>query len=46
MKKGTSIVLNPYINDSRVIKETQTLSKAGYEVSVVALHDDREGLAE
>lgn len=46
MKKVTSIVLNPYVNDSRVIKETQTLRKAGYEVSVVALHDDREGLAE
>lgn len=46
MKKVTSIVLNPYINDSRVIKETQSLRKAGYEVSVVALHDDREGLAE
>ena len=46
MKKVTSIVLNPYINDSRVIKETQTLRKAGYEVSVVALHDGREGLAE
>ena len=45
MKKVTSIVLNPYINDSRVIKETQTLRKAGYEVSVLALHDDREGLA-
>ena len=24
MKKVTSIVLNPYVNDSRVIKETQT----------------------
>ncbi len=46
MKKVTSIVLNPYINDSRVIKETQSLRKAGYEVSVIALHDGREGLAE
>lgn len=46
MKKVMSIVLNPYINDSRVIKETQSLRKAGYEVSVVALHDGREGLAE
>lgn len=44
MKKVTSIVLNPYISDSRVIKETQSLSKAGYEVSVVTLHDGREGL--
>lgn len=44
MKKVTSIVLNPYISDSRVIKETQSLSKAGYEVRVVALHDGREGL--
>lgn len=46
MKTVTSIVLNPYVNDSRVIKETKSLRQAGYDVNVVALHDGRAGLAE
>ncbi len=44
MKKVTSIVLNNFKNDSRVLKENISLQKAGYEVQVVALHE--ESLAE
>jgi glycosyltransferase involved in cell wall biosynthesis len=38
MKKVTSIVLNNFKNDSRVLKENISLQNAGYEVKVVALH--------
>jgi glycosyltransferase involved in cell wall biosynthesis len=34
-----SIVLNPFTNDSRVLKEVTSLKKAGYDVSVIALHE-------
>lgn len=44
MKKVVSIVLNAFTNDSRVLKEAQSLKKFGYEVQVVALHE--ESLAE
>lgn len=40
MKKVTSIVLNNFKNDSRVLKENISLQKAGYEVRVVALHEE------
>jgi glycosyltransferase involved in cell wall biosynthesis len=40
MKKITSIVLNNFKNDSRVLKENISLQKAGYEVKVVALHEE------
>ena len=40
MKKITSIVLNNFTNDSRVLKENLSLQKAGYDVTVVALHED------
>lgn len=40
MKKITSIVLNNFKNDSRVLKENISLQKAGYEVQVVALHEE------
>ena len=40
MKKVTSIVINNFINDSRVLKENISLQKAGYEVQVVALHEE------
>lgn len=40
MKKVTSIVLNNFKNDSRVLKENISLQKAGYEVQVVALHEE------
>ena len=40
MKKVTSIVLNNFKNDSRVLKENISLQNAGYEVKVVALHEE------
>ncbi|MDY0121146.1 MAG: glycosyltransferase [Sulfurimonas sp.] len=40
MKKVTSIVLNNFKNDSRVLKESISLQNAGYKVQVVALHED------
>jgi glycosyltransferase involved in cell wall biosynthesis len=40
MKKITSIVLNNFKNDSRVLKENISLQRAGYEVQVVALHEE------
>lgn len=39
-KKVISIVLNPFTNDSRVLKENLTLQKAGFEVLVLALWKD------
>ena len=38
MKRVTSIVLNNFTNDSRVLKEAISLQNAGYDVKVVALH--------
>ena len=43
-KEVTSIVLNNFKNDSRVLKENISLQGAGYDVKVVALHE--EGLPE
>lgn len=40
MKQITSIVLNNFKNDSRVLKENISLQKAGYDVKVVALHEE------
>lgn len=40
MKKVISIVLNNFVNDSRVLKEGISLQKAGYDVTVVALWED------
>jgi len=40
MKKVISIVLNNFKNDSRVLKENISLQNAGYEVKVVALHEE------
>jgi glycosyltransferase involved in cell wall biosynthesis len=40
LKKVTSIVLNNFKNDSRVLKESISLQNAGYKVQVVALHED------
>ncbi len=39
-RKVTSIVLNNFKNDSRVLKENISLQNAGYEVKVVALHEE------
>jgi len=39
LKKVTSLVLNNFTNDSRVLKENISLQKAGYYVNVVALYD-------
>jgi len=38
-KNVLSLVLNNFTNDSRVLKECMTLQKAGYTVSVVAMHE-------
>lgn len=38
MKKIAMIVWNEFLNDARVLKEAQTLQKAGYQVRVFALH--------
>lgn len=38
-KTVTSIVLNNFKNDSRVLKENISLQNAGYKVKVVALHE-------
>ena len=46
MEKVLSIVLNNFTHDSRVLKECMFLRKAGYDISVLALHDGSEGLAE
>jgi len=40
LKTVTSIVLNSFKNDSRVLKENMSLQKAGYKVKVVALHEE------
>ena len=39
-KKVTSIVLNNFTNDSRVLKEAISLQNAGYDVKVVALYEN------
>lgn len=39
-----SIVLNNFVNDTRVLNEAISLQRAGYDVTIVALHED--GLAE
>lgn len=46
MKKILSIVLNNFTHDSRVLKECLSLKKAGYKISVLALHDGSEDLVE
>ena len=41
LERNTSIcqlVLNDFTNDSRVLKESRTLSNQGYQVTVIALH--------
>lgn len=43
MRKVISLLTNNFKHDNRVLKECATLSKAGYDVTVVALHGD--GLA-
>ena len=40
MNQIISIVLNNFKNDSRVLKENISLQNAGYEVKVVALHEE------
>lgn len=44
MKQVISLLTNNFKHDNRVLKECATLAKAGYHVTVVALH--AEGLAE
>ncbi|MBF4354128.1 glycosyltransferase family 4 protein, partial [Vibrio anguillarum] len=36
--KIVNLVLNSFVNDSRVLKTSKTLINSGYDVSVVALH--------
>ncbi|MFQ3292612.1 glycosyltransferase [Reinekea sp.] len=40
MEKILSVVLNPFVNDNRVLKEAQSLSSFGYKVTVLALHEN------
>ena len=40
LKTVISIVLNNFKNDSRVLKENISLQNAGYNVKVIALHDE------
>ena len=44
MKKVTSIVLNGFTNDSRVLKENLSLKRSGYDVKILAIL--KEGLKE
>ena len=39
MKKVVLIVLNSFVNDNRVLKEAISLAKTGFDVKVVAIHD-------
>ena len=39
-KEVVSIVLNNFVNDSRVLKEAVSLKKAGYDVTVAAMHEE------
>lgn len=39
-RRVVSFVLNNFTNDSRVLKESISLQKAGYDVKVIALHED------
>ncbi len=39
MKRIANVVINPFVHDSRVLRESLSLKKAGYEVTVVALHE-------
>ncbi len=39
-KRILSIVLNNFKNDSRVLKENISLQNGGYDVKVVALHEE------
>jgi glycosyltransferase involved in cell wall biosynthesis len=41
-----TIVLNPFTNDSRVLRESHTLAKNGFEVTVFSTHDDALPLRE
>jgi glycosyltransferase involved in cell wall biosynthesis len=45
-KKVCMFVWNLFTNDARVIREASALSEAGYEVTIIALHDHSDGLAE
>jgi glycosyltransferase involved in cell wall biosynthesis len=40
LKTVTSIVLNNFKNDSRVLKENISLQNSGYDVKVIALHEE------
>ena len=40
-KKVANIVFNPFVNDSRVLKESMSLANAGYEIEVIA-HGDKD----
>jgi glycosyltransferase involved in cell wall biosynthesis len=40
LQKVTSIVLNNFKNDSRVLKENISLQRAGYDVTIVAMYEE------
>jgi len=35
-----ALVINPFVNDSRVLRENRTLAEHGYDVTLLALHED------
>lgn len=45
-KRVTCIVLNSFVNDSRVLRTCRSLISAGYWVEIIALHDGQSGLPE
>lgn len=46
LKKVANIVLNNFKNDSRVLKQSMSLVKTGFNVKVVALHEEPLALGE
>src|SRR5215212_4763186 len=46
MMRCLSIVLNAFTNDSRVLRQSETLAKKGFKVTVFALHEDKLPLKE
>jgi glycosyltransferase involved in cell wall biosynthesis len=37
--KVLALVINPFVNDSRVLRENRTLAEHGYDVTLLALHE-------
>ncbi len=46
MKKAVHLVISDFVNDSRVLKETHSLQKQGWQVTVFALHGGKNAQRE